>query len=252
MITVYYPYWESASEWEELRYSLRSLDRHLKTEFEVFIVGDLPRWAQNVTHIPYAREYNATNPSTYNALRMLQLFLNYCTTRQIPDDFIRMYDDIYLLQDRCPEDLMVTRIIRTEHELNRLISGGQVWRKQVEDTIARLRQLGYKGYMTESHCPELFSVYRMQNIFVYFGLPTIEYLTSTLYYNVYPYPKTINDKKVERSVFYGEENDFSFTSENVSEKCKGKYYLNHNDTGLNSELRNFIRRKFRVKSRFEK
>ena len=252
MITVFYPYWESASEWEELRYSLRSVDQHLKTEYRVCIVGDLPHWIQNVIHIPYTREYFVPNPSTYNALRMLQQFMNYAATHDLPDGFIRMYDDIYFLQHRTLEDLKVTRVIRSGSEGTALISGGGLWRKQVADTVVLLKELGYQGNMTESHCPELFSAEKMQFIYTKFGLPENELITSTLYYNVFPFDVTIVDRKVQRAIFYGEENAFSFTSENVAEKCKGKYFLNHNDTGLNSELRRFIRNKFRVKSRFEK
>lgn len=252
MITVYYPYWESASEWEELRYSIRSIDQHFKTDYQVCIVGDLPNWIQNVIHLPYTREYFTTNPSIYNALRMLQQFLFFAVTNNLGDLFLRMYDDIYFLQDQTPDDLMVTRIIRTGDEAMQMKSGGNVWRNQVADTVARLKNLGYEGYITETHCPELFSVKQMQSIFVEFGLPFNELLTSTLYYNVYPFERSLIDRKVHRAIFYGEENDYSFASESVAQKCKGKYFLNHNDTGLNSELRKFIRNKFRKRSKFEK
>lgn len=252
MITVFYPYWESGCEWNELRYSLRSLDKHLKTDFEVFIVGDLPPWVQNVTHIPYERDDFATNPSLYNALRMLELFLKTASELHLPDEFIRMYDDIYFLQDRTLDDLKVTRVIRNSDETMNLRSGGGVWRDQVSRTVNRVREMGYPGYMTESHCPEVFSIRKMEDLFCFFGLPENEYLTSTLYYNVHPFDHVIYDRKTERALFYGEENEFSFSSDDVVKKCKGKYYLNHSDSGLNSELRSFIRRRFRGKSRFER
>jgi hypothetical protein len=42
MVDVYYPYFEREALWEELRYSLRSIKKHLRFDYRVVIVGDLP------------------------------------------------------------------------------------------------------------------------------------------------------------------------------------------------------------------
>jgi hypothetical protein len=44
----------SGSRWgdNELRYSLRSVEKHLKGYNNVYLVGDKPDWVRNVTHIP--------------------------------------------------------------------------------------------------------------------------------------------------------------------------------------------------------
>lgn len=275
-----------ASKWDELKYSLRSLEKNFKQDFEVWIVGDLPEWVKEswkclefevpkvekissvqskcsvagcgLIHIPYQR--NESKSSLWNTTRMMQVFIeksSECLKFGVPkveneDLFVRMYDDVYLLESITSQDLMVNRIVRTEEEVLKITSGSSIWRKQVFSTYAELKEREYPGYMTESHCPELFSAKKMKLILQTFGLPGNDLLTSTLYHNIFPYENLIIDKKLERALFYNEENDYSYTSVNVDLKCRGKRFLNHNDAGLNDELKRFIEEKFPEKSRWEK
>lgn len=258
MIAIYYPYWEQGSQWEELRYSLRSLEQHLKEDFKVYLVGDKPSWIQGVEHIGYKRVDIGIGSAIHNALRMQQLFLS----KEIcSDEFIRMNDDMYLLEDIVSKDLKVTRIIRTAEEVSGITSGGSIWRELLFKTInAAVRNASVKniskkykkGFMSAGHCPELFSIEKMQCLFSDYGMPEEKYLLGTLYMNVYPYRKVLIDKKVERALFYNEENEYSFLSENIADKVEGRKYLNHNDAGLNSELKQFIVSRYPNKSRFEK
>src|SRR4051812_35587008 len=43
------------SSWQnnELRYALRSVEKHLSGYDNIFIVGEKPDWIQNITHIPF-------------------------------------------------------------------------------------------------------------------------------------------------------------------------------------------------------
>lgn len=251
MIQVYYPYYQPSARWHELRYSLRSLDKYFKEDFSVTIVGDLPPWARNVTHIPYQRVEHGPESGLYNTLRQLQLFLSHPSTLR-PALFVRMHDDTYLLSNRSLSDMQLTRIIRPAQEVKTITSGGALWRKQVMDTYSEMVEFGLPGYMTESHCPEVFDIEAMESVYSIFGLPERMLLPSTLYYNLYPWDRELIDRKEERALFYGEENLFSFLSQDIEQKCQGKFYLNHNDTGLNSEMMDFISDYFPDKSRFER
>ncbi|HAH24913.1 MAG TPA: hypothetical protein DCL77_14365 [Prolixibacteraceae bacterium] len=267
MVTIYFPYWEAGSKWQELRYSLRSLEKHFKEDFKVCIVGDCPRWIQGVEYISYQRDPGKS--ALWNTNRMMEIFMDrgqgawkvenkevkdLKELKELNEDsdlFVRMNDDMYLLRDITLEDLMVTRIIRENGEVRKITSGGSQWRKMIFSTIDELEQREYMGYLTESHCPELFSARKMKLIYQVFQLPKEELLPSTLYYNVFPYSILILDKKEQRRLFYGEQNDYSYLSEGVVHKCEGGYYLNHNDIGLNGELKEFIESRFSEKSRFE-
>ena len=288
MIKIFYPYWAKASRWEELKYSLRSLEKNFKQDFEVWIVGDLPEWvktsweclefgvpkveeissgqsqwsvtdcSRKINYIPYQRDDSKS--SLWNTTRMMEVFIeesSECLKFGVPkvendDLFVRMYDDVYLLSEINHRDLMVNRIVRTADEVLQIATGSSVWKRQVFSTYAELKEREYPGYMTESHCPELFSAKKMKLILQTFGLPGADLLTSTLYHNVFPYEQSIIDKKSERALFYNEENDYSYMSVNVASKCRGKRFLNHNEAGLNDELKRFIAEKFPEKSRWKK
>jgi len=261
MIGVYYPYLASASRWEELRYSLRSLEKFLNEDYEVWIVGDLPEWVRNVKHIPHQKTAMTNAGTTYDAVSKLKLYIDH---NDSPDKFLRMYDDVYITGARTLKQMQITRYLFTNDELNsgEFVSGGIVWRDQVFRSTDAVVRLGYHGYMTETHCPEVFEKDKMREIFEMFDPLENRLLTSTLYFNVFPYERMFKDRKVERALFYGYENDFSYGPgecqlietrlNRVSHICTGKYYLNHNDDGLDDCLKNFIQGMYPEKCRFEK
>ncbi|HZK93147.1 MAG TPA: hypothetical protein VFC67_02985 [Prolixibacteraceae bacterium] len=261
MIGIFYPYLASASRWDELRYSLRSLDKFFNEDFEVWIVGDMPEWIRNVKHIPHQKTEMTKAGATYDAVSKLKLYIDHDDS---PHQFLRMYDDVYLTGTRTVKQMQITRYLFTNDELNsgEFASGGIVWRDQVFRSTDAVVSLGYPGYMTETHCPEVFEKMKMRKIFEMFDPLENRLLTSTLYFNVFPYELMLKDRKVERALFYGYESDFSYgpgecepveTQLNrVSGVCAGKYYLNHNDDGLDDNLKKFIRGMFPDKCRFEK
>ena len=254
MIGVYYPYLEGAKKWEELKYSLRSLDRFFKEDFEVWIVGDLPSWIKNVRHIPHKKTERIISSATYDAVSKL---MQYIDNKDSPERFVRMYDDIYFIGDRKLADLEVTRYLFSYEELLSGVcrSGSLIWQDQVRKSVEAARQLGYPGYLTETHCPEVFEKQKMLKVFELFGPLENRLLTSTLYFNVFPFDRLLKDRKTERALFYGHENDFSYGNLSVSQLdqiLKGKYFMNHNDLGLDNNLKKYISKMFPKKSRFEK
>ena len=253
MIGVYYPYLASASAWEELRYSLRSLEMFLSEDYEVWIVGDLPDWIRNVKHIVHAKNEIVNAGATYDAVSKLKAYIEHPDS---PNVFIRMYDDVYLTGARTVNQMQITRYLFTNEELNsgEFKSGGIVWRDQVFRTTDAVVKMGYPGYMTETHCPEVFEKQKMKEIFEMFDPGENRFLTSTLYFNVFPYELKLKDRKVERALYYGMENDFSFgpMGSHAGVPRQGKYYLNHNDEGLDCSLKEFIQGMFPDKCRFER
>ena len=244
-----------------MRYSLRSLEKFFNEDYEVWIVGDLPEWIQNVKHIPHQKTEMTNAGATYDAVSKLKLYLNHIDS---PDQFLRMYDDVYFIGARTVNQMQITRYLFTNNELNsgEFASGGIVWRDQVFRTTDAVVNRGYPGYMTETHCPEVFEKEKMREIFEMFDPLENRLLTSTLYFNVFPYELMLKDRKVERALFYGYENDFSYGPvecepgetrfNRVSRICTGKYYLNHNDDGLDDNLKKFISGMFPYKCRFER
>lgn len=92
----------------ELRYCLRSIEKHLKGVGNIFLVGEKPEWVQNVFHIP-AKD----NPNNWNRARniydKIMAGVNYFDKTwienygfngtKLSDNFLFMNDDHYLLTD---------------------------------------------------------------------------------------------------------------------------------------------------------
>lgn len=95
MISVVYTLGKS-SMWSnnELRYSLRSIDNHLKGYGHVWIIGEKPDWLTNVNHKPATDHKNAV--PDFNIMSKL---VGAVIEPEISDTFLFMNDDHYLLQD---------------------------------------------------------------------------------------------------------------------------------------------------------
>lgn len=249
MIDVYYPYFCNESKWEELRFSLRSIDKHLKEEYQVFIVGDCPEWVQNVHHIPHQRKHDIEETCTYDAVSKLSLYLTRLGKRLTK--FIRMYDDIYLLQDVTLKELSTPRAM---YDINGFPKDGKsIWFDQLKRTMLVLQKEGFTTWNTETHLPEVFASEGMKYVIDRFKARENRLLTSTLYFNYfYCNFKPIIEKRTHGAKFYGDSREWNYPPDaDVAACCEGKLFLNHNNAGLTDQLKTFIEQKFPQKSRFE-
>lgn len=80
----------------ELRLSLRSLEANCKDADRLFIVGNCPRWVEEVVHIPMEDTYVAEVNAFLKILRA-------CET-DISNDFLLMNDDFFMLQPFSAKD----------------------------------------------------------------------------------------------------------------------------------------------------
>lgn len=80
----------------ELRYCLRSIEKHLTGYGDIFIVGEKPGWLQNVVHIPCADHGDKTYDKERNIFTKI---MTACADERVTDDFLFLNDDHYLLQD---------------------------------------------------------------------------------------------------------------------------------------------------------
>lgn len=89
----------TGSRWNntELRYCLRSVEKHLTGYGEVFIIGEKPSWLRNIIHIPFdegkAPQAHEKERNIYNKIMAA------CNDERVSDNFLFMNDDHFLLQD---------------------------------------------------------------------------------------------------------------------------------------------------------
>jgi len=250
MIDVYYPYFEREASWQELRYSLRSIEQHFKFDFRVWIVGDIPSWInpETVNVIPHTRIEGIPENTLYDAITKLLLFIGHADTT---DQFIRMYDDIYVLADA---DLVELGQFKAMYAFEKVPRRYGTWWDQLYKTLGVLRQKGYMAWNTETHLPEVFNKHRMSWINDVYGALEKRLLTSSLYWNTfYPFSQPRLWSKSYAVQFYGtQENEFySDNTGDIARICEGRTYLNHNAAGLNENLQRFLEEKFPNPSKFE-
>lgn len=77
----------------ELKFSLRSIQKHLLNYGRVFIVGEMPHWCHNAIHLPYPDKYK------YKQANICTKILRACAEDSISDEFLLCNDDHYLLKD---------------------------------------------------------------------------------------------------------------------------------------------------------
>ena len=250
MIDVFYPYYEKASTWQELRYSLRSLERYLKTDFRVWIVGDLPTWIRNVNHIPHKRCEDIMENCTFDAVSKMLLF---CRHPQTSEKFIRMYDDILLIGPVDEAYVSKVKAMYDWDQANEYNYG--LWYEQLHRTMKIVRKHGYHGWNHETHFPEVFEKNWMLPVIGKYNALENRLLTSTLYYNtIYPdvFPEVFDRDRGDGIQFFGKDSKFYHSSNGyLKSKCNGRKYLVYNDEGLNDNLKSFIEWMFPDPSRFE-
>ena len=106
------------SRWDnnELRYSLRSLEKNFTSPFDVAIIGHKPSWLVNALHIPFT-ETPGNNAITNTGKKLLEALPS------MPESFAWMSDDIYTLKPRTdipthhggPMKVRIDKLLRKGH-----------------------------------------------------------------------------------------------------------------------------------------
>lgn len=157
----------SYKNYTELRFCLRSIEKHLKGYNNVFIIGALPDWIKNVTHIPAEDDKR----NRFRDKNIVNKIITACKDGRISDNFLVAHDDHFLLQD------IEAKAFPYVHHGPINVAGGQYgYTKQ--NTIGILGDVNDH----DSHCPILFNKKKFLN-----SVPTVDwskwygYLTKTLY-----------------------------------------------------------------------
>jgi hypothetical protein len=79
----------------ELRFALRSIEKHLRGVGEIFTIGYCPEWVKNVTHIPFEEDPR----NRFRDRNIMNKMLLACKNERVSDDFLMVHDDHFLLAD---------------------------------------------------------------------------------------------------------------------------------------------------------
>ena len=238
MIDIVIPFVKGRFWEEKLRYVLRSFHKNFREDFRITIIGFLPEWCRDVTHIPF--EDDTTKHSEFNLGKKLKIALE-----RFPE-FIWTYDDIYLLRPVTLNDIVAPRVneylgLYTKEQRGQGSHYDQLW-----STYDRCLELGLPGFSFQMHLPYYFKSAKLAKAFELFKIESGEHLAQTAYFNLF-FPG--EDKLIwdhNKVTFYHRE-DFA----NQPDFGMAKF-LNHNDVGLTTRLKKKIKKTFPEKSKFER
>jgi hypothetical protein len=169
----------------ELRYCLRSIEKHLKDYGNIFIVGELPEWIQKETviHIPFEDSidnkqrawniYRKIIEGITFSLQSIKLEGYFMDVKEekimLSDNFLFVNDDHYLLTDYIAGEFPYYH--RGEIELGRAPNEPQ--RIQMDNTIEALKKSAqYSGISKQTepkdfdvHCPIIYNKRIFKNLF---------------------------------------------------------------------------------------
>ena len=125
----------SGSKWNnnELRYSLRSLEKNLVDLRNVYIVGYRPEWLTGAIHIP------CDDPLPHNKDgNIIRKILRACQTPGLSEDFLQVSDDQILLRPLSFAELYPYYVVDLAGVDESWFSRG-AWGKRMERTYQWLR-----------------------------------------------------------------------------------------------------------------
>lgn len=151
----------------ELRYCLRSIEKHLNDVGNVFIIGHLPEWITNVIHIPCEDDPR----NRFRDRNIADKMIVACKDSRVSDNFLMVHDDHYLLED-CDAGAF------QYYHCGPLVPGQGLYAMTKQNTISLLGKVN--NY--DTHCPILFNKERfMRSVAVADWSKLYGYCMKTLY-----------------------------------------------------------------------
>lgn len=156
MIDIVIPYF-LINEGLELKYALRSVEKHLFGVGNIFIIGDKPDWLQEAIHIPF-KDGNMMAGKERN---IYQKVLTAAMDPRVNNYFLYMNDDHFLLRD-----FEASQFPPYWHNTlsGSLETNKSPYRQTLENTIAALPMGGMECNF-DGHCPMVFNRERFVRTF---------------------------------------------------------------------------------------
>lgn len=232
----------TGSSWNnnELRFSLRSVQKHLKGYRNIYVVGEKPEWlSKAVKHIPCPDIYE--NNADGNIIHKV---LNACIREELSSTFLFINDDHILLKDINIEDIPPFHKGDLMDYPDKYFNVN-IWRNRLGRTKDILREKGLSTYHFDCHTPILFDKQKFIEIMQEFNYQEgFGYTMKSLYGNSIGQGVRLQVEK--KTVF------FHMSLEQIKERLKEPTFLSFNDDGLNIDLKFFLDDLFPKKSLYEK
>lgn len=249
VIDIIYPNVEKYVQWEEMKYSLRSLEKNLiDVDFRVWIVGDRPDWLSNE-----ARFINV--PCSGKTTRIDQAMKRIAVDNhpEINEVYFWMNDDIYFINPVTHADLCIPKILNDLSKSIGRYDPQTTWGADMHNTLKRLKAENLSTLNYAIHLPYMYEKAKSKELFRLFDLEKNPYVFENLYYNLFfshliPYWLSLDE--TNNLLFCINRPNPNWNA--VSVQLNQKKFLNNAEAGMSDKLKALLASLFPEKSRFEK
>lgn len=229
----------TGSPWQdnELRFSLRSIEKFISGVGEVYVVGHCPRWLQNVTHLPFPDLHACKE-------RNIMLKMAYaCGHPDLSETFLNMHDDHFALDYQEASEILNFCSTSLERMAG-MVKKGNHWREAVFNTAQALKAKGLSTHNFDVHFPMLFDKKLFPAVMDQYNWKTPRgFVVKSLYGNtVGVTPERIVDIKLNNR----------FTIPEIVTRIKGRPWFSVGNQGLTGQFKNLLEAIYPNISKFEK
>ena len=254
-IDVVYPLAATAKGPEdfELRYSLRSLETQ-PWAGQVFVIGHKPPWLKNAIHIPFADQWNLN----FKDKNLIKKMLRSCVDERISDPFVANSDDQYWLKPIEPEDMLIPPR-ENPPQMDAAIQGRKInpyptfrnpWVKRQFQTVKFLKGHGKSTTCFDGHVPYL--IHKGLYIKTMAQIPwEIGDGFLIVVYHGWNWDALANGHKIEDRDGVLTRIKSDMRHDEIEGKLRRALFLNHNNKALGEGMKDFLKKRFPNKSRWE-
>jgi hypothetical protein len=235
----------SNSDWgnyEELRYSIRSLQKNFKNLGNIFIVGSSPDWACN-------GYFHALN-DPYRTNKDANLINKLIVAAKIPlisDYFLNMSDDYFLTK---PLEITDETQLKVPYFDNSVPQPKEErpnrWNKRLRRTFDHLDKLGLKSNCYEIHAPQLLNKKLFPDTVLRYPFgEDIGMCGNTLYFNTVEQKGEVLGKQVPENYVGRVKNK----TQKIPKNCT---WINTTPKGMGDNIKDYLQKEFSEKSDYEK
>lgn len=231
------PLGKSKTDFLDLKYSLRALEKFGKGLGEVYIIGEKPSWIQNVIRMTCPDEEGAEWKER-NIWRKIKLYCDFeCDST---DNFLMFNDDHILLKETDLENYPYY-FKGTCYES--MLKNKSKYRATMNHTRKWLAENGHQDFNADGHCPIVFNKKEFKETF------TDEMWDIPFGYGM----KTIYCAKNNKPMEFMKDCKFQskMTKEDVKLYSQDRHVISFTDSALKTGVREYLEELLPNKSKFE-
>lgn len=248
-IDIIYPNVNKFVQWEEMKYSLRSLEKNLiDVEFRIWVVGDKPEWMSDEARFIEV-------PCSGRTTRIDQAKKRIAVDHhpEINEVYFWMNDDIYFINPVTYADLCIPKVLNDLKKATSLLDPQTQWGLDMMATYRRLKAENLPTLNYAAHLPYRYEKTKSKELFRLFKLEENPFVFENLYYNLYfsyLLPYYLSLEETNNMLFCINRQNPNWDT--VSKQLRVKKFMNNSEAGMSDRLKTLLKSLFTEKSRFEK